>query len=287
MEGKEILDFLGVEANNLDEFKAQFGTKYYTEKQIHDDKTLLGKFTGKTIAKIKANVLKEAREEEIPFTNNEFDDADIETVVKTIKARKDEIWNGKMEEVKAQVGKSGEEAIKPWQEKLTKYEQALADEKKAKQEIASQFDQFRQEADGKIESIEVNYYRNDLINKINSKLDPVAIKDPLKMEGWNATISKSVKFAKDENGVIQAFNPAGEKFKDPKKADRWLTPDEVLINLADSNNLIPKNPQGGQPAFRQPGLPPQGPGTPPPAQPARIPGKGNRLAPGMEKYLSK
>jgi len=62
MEGKELLDFLGIEATNIDEFKAQFGTKYYTEKQIHDDKALLGKFTGKTMTKIKQNILKDARE---------------------------------------------------------------------------------------------------------------------------------------------------------------------------------------------------------------------------------
>jgi hypothetical protein len=283
MEGKEILDFLGVEASNLDEFKAQFGSKYYTEKQIHDDKSLLGKFTGKTVTKIKQNILKDAREAEIPFTNNEFDDADIETVVKTIKARQDEMWNGKLTEVQAQVGKSGEEAVKPYLEKISKYEQSLADEKKAKQEIASQFDQFKLEADGKIKSTRISYFQKDLMGSI--QLDPVAQKDPLKMKGWESHIKENFKFDYDEQDNPIILDKTGSKIKNPKKADEWLSPKDVLTMEADKLGLIPKNPQGGQPAFRQ--TAPIQSGTPPAQPVVKIPGKGNRLAPGMEKYLSK
>lgn len=282
MEGKEILDFLGVEATNLDEFKAQFASKYYTEKQIHDDKSLLGKFTGKTLSKIKATVLKDARESEIPFTNNEFDEADIETVIKTLKTRQAELYENKLTEVQSQVGKSGEEAIKPYIEKISKYEQALNDEKKAKQEIAGQFDQFRQEADGKIRSTRVQYFKKDLTSDIEGNFDPTAKKDELKMKGWRSHLDENFRFDFDEQDNPIILDKTGSKIKNPKKADEWLSPKEVLSAEADKLGLIPKNPQGGQPAFRQ--AAPVQTGTPPIAP---TPGKGNRLAPGMEKYLTK
>lgn len=280
MEGKELLDFLGIEATNIDEFKAQFGTKYYTEKQIHDNKDMLGKFTGKTLTKIKQNILKDAREAEIPFTNNEFDDADIETVTKTLKQRHSEMYDAKLADVQAQVGKSGEEAIKPWQEKLTKYEQALADEKKAKAEIAGQFDLYKAESANQIKSTRISYFEKDLMGSI--QLDPVAQKDPLKMKGWESHVRENFKFDYDENDQPIILDKTGSKIKNPKKADEWLSPKEVLSAEADKLGLIPKNPQGGKPAY----VAPTQSGSPAPAQTPR-PAQGNRLAPGMEQYLTK
>jgi len=286
MEGKEILDFLGVEAENLDEFKEKFTGKYFTEKQIHSDPKLIGKFTGKTMGNIKKAILNDFRESEVPFTQGEFDDADLETVVKTLKSRQSELYNSKLEEVKSQVGKSGEEAIKPWQEKLSKYEQALADEKKAKQEIAGQFEQFKGEAENKIKSTRISYFQKDLMGSI--EIDPIAKKDPLKIKGWNSHVQENFKFDFDENDNPIILDKTGSKIKNPKKADEWLSPKDVLTAEADKLGLIPKNPQGGQPAFRPANLPmPSNPGQPNVPQPAPQGAGRNKLAPGMEQYLTK
>lgn len=281
MESKELLDYLGIDANTIEEFTAGFKQKYFTEKQIHDDKNLLSKFTGKTLTRIKQNILAEAREADIPFTQSEFDDAPIEEVYKTLRTRQSEQFTTKLTEVQGQVGKSGEEAVKPYVEKISKYEQSLADEKKAKQEIASQFDQFKKESEGALKATRVQYYRKDLTSDIENLFDPIAKKDELKMKGWNSHISENFKFDYDENDKPIITDKSGAKIKNPKKADEWLSPKEVLQAEADKLGLIPKNPQGGKPAF---------PGQQPPAtnQPVTQPKVGGvQLAPGMEQYLSK
>lgn len=286
MDSKEILDFLGVEASNLDEFKTAFSGKYYSEKQIHDDPKLLGKFTGKTLKKVKQNILNKAREKEIPFTHNEFDEAPLEDVVDTLNARISEGFGTKITELQSQIGKSGEEAIKPFQEKLSKYEQALADEKKAKAEIAGQFEQYKSEAATQIKTTKAQYFKEDVMSKIERDFDPLALKDELKLEGWRSHIEKNFRFDFDEQDNPVILDKTGSKIKNPKKADEWLTPKDVLTMEADKKGLIPKNPQGGKPVHQQVPAPPFGsppPGqTAPPARPST-----NKLAPGMEQYLTK
>jgi len=281
MEAKELLDFMGIEAANLDEFKEKFSPKYFTEKQVFDNKDLLGKFTGKTMGKIKQTMLKEARESEIPFTNNEFDESDIETVFKTLKTRQADHFTNQLAEVKSQIGKSGEDAIAPYKEKLTKFEQALADEKKAKQDIMAEYEGYKSTSAGVIKNTRIDYFKKDLMTSI--PYDPTAMKDELKRKGWESHVSENFKFDFDETDQPVILDKSGAKIKNPQKADQWLTPKEVLTAEADKLGLIPKNPQGGRPAFTPPN-----PGAPPPAaQPANNANPKRKLAPGMEQYLTK
>lgn len=284
MEAKELLDYLGIEAEDLEGFKAAHQAKYLTEKQIHSDKKLLGKFTGKTIGAIKGNILNHYRELEVPFTQNEFDDMEVEEVVKTLRQRHAEKYDSQLTELKSQVGKSGEEAIKPYQEKISKYEQSLADEKKAKKEIADAYEAFKLESEGRIKQTRVEYFKKDLVTSID--YDPIKMKDELVKEGWQSHIDKNFKFDFDESDNPVILDKTGSKIKNPKKADEWLSPKDVLTMEADKLGLIKKNQQGGQPAFR-PQTPPQTNGTPPPTGAPVNKGNASRLAPGMEQYLTK
>jgi len=286
MDGKELLDFLGIEATNLDEFKEGFTKKYYTEKQIHDSKELLGKFTGKTLKKIKQNILNTARELDIPFTQDEFEKVDmIEDVFKSIAQKQSELASTKITELQSQVGKGDEEKIKSYTEKISKYEKSLDDEKEAKKSIAAQFDQFKQEAEGRIKSTRIDYFRKDLMTSI--PYDAQAMKDPLKAKGWESHVSENFRFDFDEHDNPVILDKTGSKIKNPKKADEWLSPKDVLTAEADKLGLIPKNPQGGQPAFRPPVPPPVNSGNPAPHNPAPTGVGKNKLAPGMEQYLTK
>lgn len=276
MEAKEISDFLGIDAENLEQFKEKFGTKYYTEKQIHENKDLLGKFTGKTLSKVKQNILKQARDMEIPFTNSEFDEMDVEDIVKTLKTRQAEKFTTQIEEYKGQIGKSGEEAVKPYVEKLSKFEQALADEKKAKADLAAQFDQFKQQADTLVKSTRIDYFKKDLMTSI--EFDPQKMNE-LTRKGWESHISENFKFDYDEQDHPIITDKTGAKIPNPKKAGEWLPPKDVLTIEADKLGLIKKNPQGGQPAFKAPQT------TTPTTTPAPTPSALNRraIAPWLQK----
>lgn len=283
MEAKDILEYLGIEAADMEGFKAAHSGKYLTEKQIHSEKKLLAKFTGKTLGGIKGDILNGYRELEVPFTQNEFDDVELVDVVKTLNQRRNEKFAEMEAELKGQIGKTGEEAIKPYTEKLSIYEKSLADEKKAKKDIADEFERHKAESADKFKQTRVTYFKKDVLSSLD--YDPMQIKDELKLEGWHSHVDKNFKFDYDEsdNPIITDLN--GNKFRNPKKADEWLSPKEKLQMEADAKGLIKKNQQGGQPAFRG-GNPNPAPAPFTPAAPSN-PNKVSRLAPGMEQYLSK
>lgn len=287
MDAKEILDFLGVDAESIDQFKEQFGSKYFTEQQIHSNKDLLNRFTGKTMGKAKTNLLNNARDLDIPFTAHEFDDVPIEETAKILKQRQKDAYEAKLTELKGQLGKTGEEAIKPYQEKISKYEQSLADELKAKKQIAADFEAFKQESENKIKSTRIDYFKKDLMTSID--YDPTTIKDDLKRKGWESHVAENFRFDFDEQDQPIIMDKTGSKIKNPKKADEWLSPKDVLIQEAERLGLTKKNPQGGTPV-RPSYLPPvtnrPAPAAPPAGEPAPRP-LGRKLAPGMEGYLSK
>jgi len=241
------------------------------------------------VKKIKQAILNKAHEKHIPCTQGDFDSVDmIEDVFDQLATKQAESYGAKMTDLQSQVGKGDEEKIKGYTEQISKYEQSLKDERDAKKTIAKQFDDYRNEQDGKVKSIHLGSYKEKLLSSIG--YDPNQMKDPLKAEGWNAFVDKNYKFDYDEHGKPAMFNMDGSRIKNPKKADEWMPDKDVLSARAEEFNLLPKNQQAGQPAFRPPVPPPTGsqpppfqppaPGTPPPTH-------RNKLAPGMEQYTTK
>ena len=282
---KEALDFLGFES--IAQLKEQFPKKYFTKSQVYENKELLGEFTGKTLKKIKDTVLKGYREKDVPFTHNEFEDVPLEEVVITMHSRQEEKYAPIINDLKSQIGKTGEEAVKPYLEKISKFEQSLLDEQKAKKEIANQFDQFKQEAEGRIQSTRIDYFKKDLMTSID--YDPMIMKDDLKRKGWESHVSENYKFGFDEHDQPVIMDKTGSKIKNPKKADEWLTPKDVLSSEAERLGLTKKNQQGGNPAPKfqpQTQQRPQTAFTPQAPTDQAPPVKRNRLAPGMDQYRS-
>jgi hypothetical protein len=190
-------------------------------------------------------------------------------------------------ELKGQIGKSGEDAIKPWQEKYSKVEASLNDEKRAKQEIFNQFEAYKSESDNMVKSVKLSYDKAKVLGAI--PYDQQIMKDDLKREGWESHVDKNFKWDYDEHNQLIVTDKNGNKFKNPKKADEWLSPLDVMKAEADAKGLIPKNQQGNRPAGALP------PGMPPPPASVKTaftpattePGKPERrkVAPGMEQYL--
>lgn len=289
MEAKDLLDFLGLDpeqVKDIDTFKGEFGKKYFTEKQIHSDKELLGRFTGKTMQKVTKAMLDHARELELDVEDLKADTP--EDTIKAITGKLSAHYGKQIEDVKSQVGKSGEEAIKPWQEKVSKFEQALNDEKKAKKEIAEQFEGYKKTAADQIKATRIDYFKKDLMTSIG--YDPTVMKDDLKRKGWESHVAENFRFDFDEHDQPIITDKTGAKIKNPKKADEWLAPKDVLAAEAEKLGLLPKNPQGGKPAAWTPPATTPAPAT---VRGAFTPGTApaaptqRRVMPGMEQYVGK
>jgi len=291
MEAKDLIEFLGFDpeqVKDIDSFKGEFGKKYFTEKQVFENKDILGKFTGKTLGSITSKMKKKAKEDySLEFDAGQFDDQDPLLAMEAVVTKLREQHESNVTELKGQIGKSGEDAIKPWQEKVSKYESSLNDEKLAKKAIADQFEAYKAESANSIKSTRIDYFRKDLMTSI--PYDSQIMKDDLKRRGWEAHVADNFKFDFDEHDQPVILDKTGSKIRNPKKADEWLTPKDVLTSEADKLGLLPKNQQGNRPAGALP------PGMPPPPASVKTaftpaatePGKPERrkVAPGMEQYL--
>lgn len=250
-----IKEYLGIEFEDVETFKTNHGKKFLTEKQVHSDKSLLDRFTGKTLKTITQKIISAAKELEIPIGEGEFNESYLQDIVPELLKRQKETLGKNHEttvtELKGQIGKSGEEAIKPYQEKLSKYEKALEEEKKAKQSIQGEYDNYKKTAADQIKGTRISYLEKDVMARVSAKFDPIAWKDELKRKGFESHLKENFKYDFDEHDKPVMFTKDGSKVKNPKKADEWLEPDDIVIMEADKFGLIPKNNQGGNQAFKK------------------------------------
>lgn len=260
MEVKDILDYMGIEAKDMDEFKANFPTKYATEKQAAEK--WLSPEIGKVTNKIKQKLLNKAREDGIEFTNSEFDGKELEDVHFTIADKKSAKLKAELDELKLKAGQSNEEALKEWQEKFTKATKRASDEEELRKQLASEFDQFKSHSAGEVKNVKVNFKKSDLLGKVKYK---PGISE-LEKEGFLSHIDKNYKFDFDDQDVFFAADVKGNRIRSSKKADEHKSPEEIVNEVASQFKILAENPNAGKPApqsFVPPvgGVPPAG--TPP------------------------
>lgn len=253
---EEILGYLGdqfKDVESMDDFKGKFGKQYYTMSQIHESKDLLKKVMGRTFGTITGNQKQIAKKYEIEIEDGVFADQDPEKATESILeayAKKQETI---VNELKEQIGKTGEDAIKPWKEKLDKYELSLNDQKKMTKDLADALEKEKQNAANTVKTFKVGYAKKDVMTSIG--YDTTVMKDELKRKGWESHVEENFRFDFDESDQFIVTDKAGNKIKNPKKADEWLAPKDVLTFEADKLGLLPKNHQGGNPAPKQFGNP--------------------------------
>lgn len=297
---EDLLGYLGdqfKDVADIDDFKGRFGKTYFTEKQIHSDKDLLSRFTGRTFGHLTKKIKDYAKELELELEEGTFTDQEPEKAIRAIGAKLSERAESQINELKGQIGKGGEEAIKPWQEKVAKYEASLNDERKAKKELAAALEAEKLNAANTVKTFKVGYAKKDVMTSLG--YDATVMKDDLKRKGWESHVNENFRFDFDEHDQFIITDKEGNKIKNPKKADEWLAPKDVLAMEADKLGLLPKNPQGGKPAGSAGWTPPPAgaptaPGSlgqafrPAASTPANgEPVKGRRVMPGMEQFTQR
>lgn len=264
MEAKELLDYFGLEADTLDDFKKKFHEKYPTDEKAIKDKYVKPAL-GETLGKIQNKILNKYREQGVEFTLSEFEGKDLEDVALTLSERSATKLKTELEDLRKKAGANGDDVVKEWQEKFEKATKRATEEEKLRKDLAAEYDQFKLSAADTVKKVKVNYLKTDLMSKL--KLKP-GIKD-LEKEGFNAYVEKTFRFDFDDKDQPMVLDHEGNRIRSEKKANEWKTPDEVLSEAAKKFELLAENPKAGQPAGRTftPTTPAPPPGTPPATNP--------------------
>jgi len=250
MEAKDLLNYIGIDAENMDDFKSKFSEKYVGDEKQATEKWLKP-ILGETSVKIKNKMLKKAREEGIEFTHSEFEKADIEDVAYTIADRKAMKYKKELEELKGKAGANGDDVVKEWQEKYDKASKRAAEEEQLRKSLAGEFEVFKTTAQNEVKGVKVNYLKTEKMGSL--KLKPNL--SPLEKTGFESHIEKNYRFDFDDTGKPIVTDPTGNRIRSSKKADDYKTIDEVLTEEAATFKILAENPQSGNPV-QKPFVPP-------------------------------
>jgi hypothetical protein len=268
MESKELLDYLGIEAEDLEGFKSKFSEKYFTEDQVFQDSSKLSKFTGRTIGKIQDTTLKMAKGFGVDVTKEDIKDKPLEEVFNHILEAKEDQHTNLMNDMKSQVAKGADDKYKSLQEEYEKALGKVKDYEGMNKELSGKIESTEKEWSGKLKTFKRNHLEKELFGGI----DYAPEVDKYKRKGFESEIREKLRFDYDENDEPYVTDTEGNRIPDPKKHGTFKSPKQVLDEMAKEAGFTNVNPQGGKPVRREPQNPiPQTPqaGVPQPQEKPR------------------
>lgn len=246
MEIKDVANYLGIEADNIDAFKEQFSKKYFTEEQVFKDKDLHSKFTGKTLGNITRQISNIAKAQGLEFAKDEIEGKPVEEIVNFFFNKQADLFNDKYKDLEATSKGGNDEKIQEWQRKYEKLEGKYRDTENLLKSTSEQFEQFKGTASEQIKGVKLDYVKEQLWG--SASFAPGT--DALKVKGFKADFNEKYRIDLDENGSPFISDIAGKRIPNPNKHSEFLAPQDVLNLEMEKAGLKIKNPQAGQPVFR-------------------------------------
>lgn len=233
----ELLKFLNLEeAESVEAAKEKFQADFLPAKTLNEK---VGKITG-TINSLAPKLFNEFG---VTLTDEDFKGKKTEEVLQFAASKAAENYKAKITELEARAsGQAGEEVLKQWEQKYTKLEKQLNEERSLKNDVATQFEQFKIGIENEKKSSKISHALENSLKEI--KLDPTV--NQLTIEGFKGLVkSKYIIDLEDDAPVIKDAK-TGEKITSKAKAGTFMSIQDVLLKEATEQNIILKNPHAGQ-----------------------------------------
>lgn len=263
MELKDILDYTGIAADSIDDFKKNFETTFVKKDAVLKDKEIIDKITGKRMGslatKLKSNLTKFG----IELTEDVIQKKPLEEVIDIAFETYTENTNGTITDLQEKLKLNSGEQTKEIQEKYTKLESKFNDTVKASKDIANEFNLFKTKAADDLKNVKITTVKEQAFGKITKRTD---IKD-VEWIGFQAIADTKFKVDLDENNQpFIADKATGERFRNPAKAGEFLSIEDVLKTEAATLGISPKNPHRPPNPYVAPATNGNGHAAPPPTQ---------------------
>lgn len=244
MEIKDVNEWLGIESEDLEDFKTKFKEKYFTEEEVLADKAKLGKFTSKTLSGVEANAFKIAKGYGVEVNKDEFKGKKTEEIINALFEAKEGQHQTFVEKMKADSKQGADEKFTKLNEEYEKALSKVSDLETLNQSTASKFDEAEKEWGNKIKTFKKDYFEKDLYSTFNYAPDL----DPLKKKGWQSEMREKYRFDFDETDTAYVTDSEGKRIENPAKHGTFKSPLEVLKEEGEKAGVISVNPQAGKPA---------------------------------------
>lgn len=257
MELKDIFDYVGVEAENVDDFKKAFDAKFLTRENAMSDPDIKSKITGAMAGGITTHLRRTAKDNfGFEVSKDEIEGKKIEDIVDMIVTTAKTGYETKINDLSEQVKTTpkAEEISKEWEEKYNKVLGEKSNFESLLTETKTAFDEFKTNVETEKKTGAINH-------KVESMLGGLEWSEQTNdftKTGFLAEMGKSYSLDLNEKGDLQ-IKKDGNLIPNPAKHGDFLSPSDVYKQEAEKNKLLKApNAKSGTFVNSQPALNPDG-----------------------------
>lgn len=248
---KQLNEFAGIEAENFDQFKEQFQTKFVLKENVVKDPDLTSAITGKVMGSQMTKIRQMFKEEGIEITEEE---------TKTIKKNEELFQLGmnklkgtfinQIEDVKKSSALGSDERLKEYESRISKIEKEKNDIKAAWKSTGEEFEKYKSDISTAMKHKEIDYK----VSKAKESLKLRAKINEAERAGFESILKNRLKFDMDDSGSLVIMNANGERIKSKVKAGDFMPAEEAMQEIVNELGLGESNPHAGKPAPQIPAM---------------------------------
>lgn len=248
---KSFCEFTGIEAENFDQFKEQFQSKFIVKENVIKDPEITDKIYGKIMGSQMTKIRQMFKEEGVEFTEEETKaiKKNDELLVLGLNKLKGGFIN-QIEDVKKSNTVGADQRLSEYEARIAKIEKEKNDIKAAWKSTGEEFEKYKFEMASSLKQKEVDFRlaKAKEVLKMRPKINEA------ERAGFEAILKNRLKFDLDDNGQLVTMNANGERIKSKVKAGDFMPAEEAMQDIINELGLGDTNPHAGKPApLAQPG----------------------------------
>lgn len=253
MELKDIIGYLGIDGEidgkeiTLDQFKEKFKENYFTEEQVFQDKSILNKFTSKTLNSVEDNIMKVAKGYGVEFNKEDFKGKKTEEILDSLFKSHSGTHQEEVDKLKLDASKKGDDKYKSLNEDFTKAKAKITDLETLNKSTAEKLTLAEKTHSSDIMDFKKGYLKKEIFSDLKYTPDL----DPMTKKGFISTMNEKYKLDFDEKGDSFITDFEGKRIENPEKHGTFLTPKEVYEKEGKEAKVISINPKAGEPVQGQ------------------------------------
>ncbi len=155
---KNLNEFAGTSAENFDQFKEQFQSKFVLKENAPKDPEIIQQISGKVLGSEMTNLKRMFKSEGIEFNEDEFKEIkkNEEMVALAFNKLKGNYIN-QIEETKKLSGSGFDEKVKEYSDRISKLEKERSEIKSAWKDTADQFEKYKVDVAHNMKSKEIDF----------------------------------------------------------------------------------------------------------------------------------
>lgn len=241
MDLKQVLNYIGIEAESLDDLKGEFEKTYVKRANAHKDEDIVKRTTGKTLDRVSAKIKASFQKRGMDVSWAEINSKPLEELVEENLDSYVETTGKTISELEEKVSKNGTEQLKAEQERYTKLEQKLKDRDKAFADLTAEHTKFKTESAGQMKNFRISYIREKEMANIPIRTDLKPKEREIMLSGFNAEFDKKYEIDFDEeNKEFIKTKDKGERIQNKQKANEFMSIGEVMRMEAVEAGISPR-----------------------------------------------